>query len=246
MPVRLSRRHGEGRGHGDEEGALLGQRAIKLREAHIVADGETDGAERRVGNHGLIAAGHGIGFAVSFAASQFDIEQVDLAVAGGNRPFGRNQEAAIGGLGVADLDGDAADQQPDIQLPRQRGEHRQCRIVGLVMTRRQLGAGIGRHQRGVLGRGDEDGPLGGCVAHQHDGLGNILRYVVAGAQLNAGRPEGCHLISGDPRSWPYRRERRLHPCHRPARRKRQRRRPLRCQPSAAPRPGGRYQSADWP
>src|SRR5665213_871217 len=56
MPMRAAGRHGEGRRHGEEIGARLGQRAIQMREAQIVADAEPGDAPGSVSYTHLDAA----------------------------------------------------------------------------------------------------------------------------------------------------------------------------------------------
>ncbi len=190
--MRLAGGLGEGGRGGEQEGALLRQRAVELREAHVVADGEADPAPGRVGQHGLVTAGDGVGLAVFLARRQVDVEQMDLAVARGDPALGIDEEFAVGGLGVADLDGERADQQPDAELFGQRAEGGERGIVRLVIAARQLRAAIGRHQRGVLRRGDELRAFAVRLTNEFGGDADVLRDVVGRAQLDAGGFEGGH------------------------------------------------------
>src|SRR5271156_3473215 len=81
MPVRLAGLLGKGRWYRQERSAGLGERTIKRREAQIVADGQAEPAPRQIGEHGKLAGAVIVGFAIAFAASEIDVEHVDLVVA---------------------------------------------------------------------------------------------------------------------------------------------------------------------
>ena len=49
LPVRLAGGPGEGRRHGDQAGARLGQGAVEIGETHVVADGQAEPAPNGVG-----------------------------------------------------------------------------------------------------------------------------------------------------------------------------------------------------
>ncbi len=81
MPMRFAGLPGKGRRDGEERGAGFGKRAIERREAQIVTDGEAESAPRQVGDDRQFAGPVIVGFAVTLAAGEIDIEHVDLVVA---------------------------------------------------------------------------------------------------------------------------------------------------------------------
>ena len=100
LPVRPAGRHGEGGGHGQDLGAGLGEVAVEVREAQVVADGEAEHDLARLGQHRLLAGPEGGGFAVALAAVERHVEHVDLVVAGADRAVGADQERAVGEAAV--------------------------------------------------------------------------------------------------------------------------------------------------
>ena len=104
-------------------------------------------------------------------------------------PLGSIRKERLAVLPSLDLDRQRTDQQPDAQFLGQRREGRQRRVMRLVKGLRQFGAAIGRHQGGVLRRGDESRAAGGGLADQVGGDADIFRDIVAGAKLDAGGAE---------------------------------------------------------
>src|SRR6185295_244451 len=67
---------------------------------------------------------------------------MQLAVTGGDAAVRREQKRTVGGLGVADLDRQRTDQQPDLQFLGQRRKNRQRRVMRLVKGLCQLGGTV--------------------------------------------------------------------------------------------------------
>src|SRR5262245_57060011 len=89
VPVRHPSRTAEGGRDGDDLGARARQGAIEVREAQIIADGETELAPRQVGENGLLARPIVAALTVALAATQIDIEHMNLVVAGCDLSFRR-------------------------------------------------------------------------------------------------------------------------------------------------------------
>src|SRR5215831_6588649 len=70
--------------------------------------------------------------------------------------------------------------------------------MGLVEGGCQLGAAVTRHDVGIFGGGDKAGTAGSGLAYQGRGRANILRHVIAGAELDTGSLKGSrtgHAVS---------------------------------------------------
>src|SRR5712691_3619283 len=127
MPVRPAGRYREHRRYGEEIGSGLRQRAIEVREAHIVADTHAEPAPRRLGDDRPAPGTIGVALAIALAAWQVDVEHVDLVVARDDLARAIDEERAVGepllafdGAGLASgIDDQRAEQEPDAQLPRQ-------------------------------------------------------------------------------------------------------------------------------
>ena len=96
-----SRRDGEGRGNGEDLGAGLGEVAVEVREAQVVADRHPEAEAGRVGEDGAVARAIGGGLAVALGAADVDVEHVDLVVAGADRAVGADEERAVDEAAVA-------------------------------------------------------------------------------------------------------------------------------------------------
>ena len=131
VPMRLAGLAREGRRHGDEGGAALGQRAVERREAHVVADRQPDPAPGQVGDHGRLARLVIGGLAIALAAGQIDIEHMDLVVAGEQIAVRPDQERAVDGALRRKAQRQRADMEMDIQFRRQRPIGLQREIVFL-------------------------------------------------------------------------------------------------------------------
>ena len=188
--MRLPGRPGEGRGHADEVGAGLGQRAIERRKAQVVADGEAEPPPGQIGEDRRRARPEARRLAIAFAARQVDVEHVDLVVAGGDAALGVEEIGAVGAACRLDLDGERADQQPDAELGGQRGEGRDGGMAGLRQDLFQQQRPPRLDHRGVLWRQHE---LGAQRVRGADPLGgdrHIGRQLRPGGELDAGRGEG--------------------------------------------------------
>ena len=144
--------------------------------------------------HRCVAARHGIGFAIGLARRQIDIEEMDLGVARRDRAVRDDQERAVGGLGVADLDRQRADQKPDAQFFGQRREGGQRRIVrfvvGLCASLAPPSGAIRVVFSGVAMNWAPSVPPRGSMRRVAD----IVRHVIAGTKLNAGGAEFAQWI----------------------------------------------------
>jgi len=98
----------------------LRQLAIQKREAHVIAYCQPNLSQLGLGQHRFAAALDRVGFPVGFAGCQTHVEQMQLAVAGGEMSVRREQKRTVGRLGVTELDRQRTDQQPDLQFLGQR------------------------------------------------------------------------------------------------------------------------------
>src|SRR5262245_10229887 len=92
VPMRLAGRLGEGGGNGQEIGTGLGQGAIKLRKAQVIANRQTQDPPRELGQHTLIAGRIILRFPIGLAVGKGNIKHVYLVEARHNYPAGREQE----------------------------------------------------------------------------------------------------------------------------------------------------------
>ena len=125
MPMGLAGLLGEGRGNGDELRACQRERAVELREAEVVADGEAEPAEGKVDDHRLAARPARGGLAVALASGEIDVEHMQLVVARGDLAFGIDQIRAVGDARRVELDGERADMQEDAELAGERAKPRE-------------------------------------------------------------------------------------------------------------------------
>ena len=63
----------------------------------------------------------------------------------------------------------------------------------LIEALRQLGTAIGRHERCVLGRGNEFRAILGGIADHARGVADIFRNVIAGTHLDTGGARSAHF-----------------------------------------------------
>ena len=78
--MRLAGVLGEGRGHGDQPHPGVGQSAVELRKAQVIANGHAEAAPGRFRHHRLPAGAEGIALAIGLAVGQVHVEHVDLVV----------------------------------------------------------------------------------------------------------------------------------------------------------------------
>ncbi len=179
LPVVLAGLRGEGARHREEAGATLRQRAVELRESQVVADGQSDRAERRVEQRQLLPRRDGgrLDVGVAAARAQIDVEEMDL-------PIDRSDLAVRGAAhaGVVDASvvlarlGKAAAHEPEAKLARPGAQS------GHDFAVERLGAGNGMPlaaQIGeILGQRDELCAASGRFPHQRVGRGEIRRQIV--------------------------------------------------------------------
>src|SRR5262249_20238789 len=90
----LARVEGEVRRHGEEKRALERQNPVQLGEAEVVTDGEAARPALDLGDDRFLARLLRVRLAVDVAAG-LDVEQMDLAVDGGDLAFGIEDDARV-------------------------------------------------------------------------------------------------------------------------------------------------------
>src|SRR6185369_17563958 len=75
MPMRPAGRHGEGGGDTDHRRTGLGEVAVEMREAQVVADRHPERTPRCRRDDGLGTRANAFGFAIGLAVRQIDVEQ---------------------------------------------------------------------------------------------------------------------------------------------------------------------------
>ena len=133
LPVVPAGGGGEGRGDGEEAGAAQGEDAEQLREAQVVADGETKDRAVDGRRDDLLARLLEVRLAVGDAAD-VDVEHVDLAVGGEVGAVGADQDGSVEG---ALVEGALAAPPPRSQtlpasrwMPRSRAQARAASRLG--------------------------------------------------------------------------------------------------------------------
>ena len=96
FPMGLAGRSGEGGGNRDHRRPRLGQLAMQMGKADVVADGQAQPAPGRVGDHRPVARPHRGAFAVSLAVRQIDVEDMQLVIARRDRARRVDQQRPIG------------------------------------------------------------------------------------------------------------------------------------------------------
>ena len=154
MPVRLAGLLGESRGHGEEMRASAHKRTVKRWEAQIIADRKAEPSPRQVGGYCNFAGPVGIRLAIALAACELNIEKMNLVVARGDLAVRRNQEAAVGGLVVGNLDRERADVKVGLQIARELAA-RCGRVITLLLAKlREKAVAALLHDARHLGRLD--------------------------------------------------------------------------------------------
>ena len=174
----------------------VGELAVELREAQVVADGQADRQAGELGDHRVGAGRRPVGLAIGDPAD-VDVEQVDLRVRGGDGAVrGEHDRHIADARAVARaLDGDAAADQVDAVLARPAGQ----RVDGLAAVEplgvagelRPVGDGVP-----LLGQQHQLGPAGGGARDQRRHPLDVLRLVGPGDELDAGCQQGVH--EGEP------------------------------------------------
>ena len=200
-------RHRKDRRHGQKIGAGLRQRAVEMREAHIVAHGHAEPAPRRLGDDRMPAGTVGVALAVAFAARQVDVEHVDLVVARDDRAARVDQKRAVrqpvllrGSLRLAGrVDDQRTEQQPRPGLARQLAHRRRGtgRPPRAAPSRAALAA---LDQVGVLGGQDEIGAGVARPPHQIGDRRRLGSMIRPGRELDAGGRERLPLMRRSPAS----------------------------------------------
>ena len=152
MPVRragLARERGR---DGQEIRAGLGQRAIEVGKAQIVADGQAQRTPGQLGQHaGVCRPGSSWTRDSSRRPAVRTSNMWILSKRASTSPLGRDQQRAVGDLAVAEQDGHRADVQPDAELAREAAEVGDRRIALLGPDSGEQARPLGLHQRGDLG-----------------------------------------------------------------------------------------------
>src|SRR6202158_3097147 len=95
VPMRLAGRESEAARNRDDLGAAKGQAAVKLWEAQIVADAETDSTERRARGDDLATRQLYVGLLDGDAARQVNVEEMDFAIDSQARAVGSDQRGRV-------------------------------------------------------------------------------------------------------------------------------------------------------
>src|SRR6185369_4410128 len=103
-------------------GPGFGQRTIEGRETQIVADRQPQPSPRKIGKHCRFARSIVARLPITLAASEIDIEHMDLVVTRCDLALWINKESAIDGLIGGNPDRQRADMNVDAELPRQLAE----------------------------------------------------------------------------------------------------------------------------
>jgi hypothetical protein len=119
--MRLAGRKRERARNGDHPRAGKGQPPVKFGKADVVADGQSDRAERRLRAYDFGAMQLDVGFSDRHAAGQVDVKQVNLAIGGEPRAVRSEQHrgvviAAVLGRVFGDRSGD----EMDLELASER------------------------------------------------------------------------------------------------------------------------------
>ena len=115
---------GEGGRRGDHRRSGQGQGAMQGREAHVVADGQAELAERRVHDHGRFAGRVGRRLPRRFTGRKIHVEHVQLVVGGDDRAGRIDDDLAIGRLSVlAPAPGPSRRRSRSRSRPRWRAGH---------------------------------------------------------------------------------------------------------------------------
>ena len=78
----------------------MGERAVEMREAHVVAHRHAERAPGQRRRHRALARAIGRRLAIALAARQIDVEHMDLVVARAQRAVGRDQAGPVGEASV--------------------------------------------------------------------------------------------------------------------------------------------------
>jgi hypothetical protein len=182
--VRLAGLAREGGGNGEHIGSGLGQRAVEMREAQVIAHGQAEPAPGQVGDDASVARLVVLRLAVALAARQLDVEHVDLVEAGDDYALRREQQRAVGDLARGEQDRHRADVQPDAELAREVGKARDRGVGGLRADGREQALAVHLHQGGDFRGLDIGRALPGRLAHQGAGVLDILLDAAASAHLH--------------------------------------------------------------
>src|SRR5215210_845911 len=214
LPVVLAGHQGEGRRDHQDLRSLLDHPAVELAEPHVVADRQPDPPQGRIGDHHLLARHAGGRLGEAHAAGHVHVEEVHLAVGGGDPPLGREEDARVEATPpLLALFVVRSKQEPDPVTPREIGE------AGAGGSVQRLGAAdlllMGAEIVGVLRRGDELRAIPGGALDQRAGalpIGGLVRgtvelddggeeHVVCRAPNSEPRSEGARLVTSAREVW---------------------------------------------
>ena len=181
--MRLAGRIGKGRRHHHQRAIAHG--AVKLGETQVIADRQTNPAERRIEGRYLHAVLNGARLVVTFFAPG-KAEQMDLVVAGHRLAL-----RIVDQRGVQDLAGIVAGQrqraadQPDPIIPG-NGRHAVLNLAAFFFGPGQLVGVLHPHDRPVFRQQRQLRALFGRLPHQPFGGCEVLRRPRRRHHLNCG------------------------------------------------------------
>ena len=197
LPMSLPGGTGEGAGHRQHTRPRLGEQAVEIGEAQVVADREPDDSRCGGGDHGTVA-----GFVVrrllpALSAADLDIEHVDLVVARLQLTLRTEEAGAVDRAAVRSEQGERAAQQIDAVGCSQIGEPNHCRVLVLRTQDREERLPVFLNQVRRFRRSHELRAVRGRFADQRLGIVEIALRVGAGPHLDESDLHRGHYWAAD-------------------------------------------------
>jgi len=197
FPVGTARGVRESGGHGQQVARRHGERAVQLRETHVIADAQAHAEAFGVEGHRLPAGIEHRAFIVPLPAVVV-VEQVHLVVARGQGPVGREDMATVEHPPRrSSPQRQRAADDPYPVLACRAGERGLDRTVAQGFRNTDLVAIAVPHQAKILGQGHETRTGVGRLGDQRAGPLEISVHIGRGHHLQCGnqheRLPGCRL-----------------------------------------------------
>ena len=159
----------EVRRHREEQRALEREHPVELREAEVVADGQSHRPALDLGHDGLVAGLLCIRLAIDEAAG-LDVEEMDLAIDGRDLAVGIEDDAGVRQLlaSLAPLRDRAADERDSVRL--RPAAHRLDRLAALERLGRGVQLVVVADRVPFLREDDDVGARRGCPRDEPLGL----------------------------------------------------------------------------